>query len=66
MLFTDRTSYDEVENPAFYRKLQWSVVGKASNEVKRQRRLRKYGEDGRTEDAVVAKETSVEHKDGLN
>lgn len=53
MLFTDRTSYDEVQNPEFYRKLQWAVVGKAHNERKRQRRLRREGADSMAEDAVV-------------
>lgn len=53
MLFTERTSHDELEKPAFYRKLQWSVVGKASNEVKRHRMLRKHEAEFSSEDGVV-------------
>lgn len=53
MLFTDRTAFDESdESKPFYRKLQWSIVGKASNEVKRQRKLRKAGLVG-GDDGVV-------------
>ena len=65
MLFTDRTRYDEIENPAFYRKLQWSVVGKASNEVKRQRRLRKTGAEERRESAVVRQDSMEKNGDDV-
>jgi len=63
LLFTDETRGLEAEadaGAAFYRKMQWSVVGKASKEVKRQRRLRKGGEGGAggEDGGVVAEESS--------
>ena len=65
LLFTDRTTHDEDEKPAFYRKLQWSIVGKASGEVKRQRRLRKGGSDSRVE-ADAEKVSSEKSKSSLD
>lgn len=69
MLFTARTSYDEVENPAFYRRFQWSVVGKANNEVKRQRRLRKTAADPTQEEGVITEspgEKDIENSARIN
>lgn len=43
------------------RKLQWSVVGRASKEVKRQRRLRR---EGRLEDAVEGSDDASSKKSG--
>ena len=56
-LFTDQTetSTEQVEEPgqsAFYRKVQWSLVGKASKEVKRHRLLRKRLAVSSSEDAA--------------
>lgn len=53
MLFTDRIRHDGEQKPALYRKLQWSIVGKANAEVKRQRMLRKQGVEASGEAAVA-------------
>jgi len=53
LLFTGEAGVlAEGEKQAFYRKLQWSIVGKASTEVKRHKMLRKGYGDGMAEDAV--------------
>jgi hypothetical protein len=61
-LFTDQTgpNPEQVEQQlqsAFYRKVQWSIVGKASKEVKRHRLLRKRLAVASSEDAA-----EVEHE----
>lgn len=56
-LFTSQveSSAEQMEQQgqsAFYRKVQWSIVGKASREVKRHRFLRKQHAVSSSEDAV--------------
>lgn len=61
MLFTERISHDETRKP-FYHKFQWSVVGNASIEAKRQRKLRKT--KGSTEEEVVANDDQTDEYKG--
>jgi len=53
----------EGEKQPFYRKLQWSVVGKASTEVKRHKMLLKEHADGVNDDAVRESPESYRSKD---
>lgn len=70
-LFTDDTSVNEMnEKQPFYRKMQWSIVAKASAEVKRQKRLRNTLAAGPGSEGAMVEESasdkskgSVEHVD---
>jgi len=53
----------EGEKQPFYRKLQWSVVGKASTEVKRHKMLLKEYANGLNDDAVRESPESYRSKD---
>ena len=66
-LFTDQTetSAEQVEqqgHSAFYRKVQWWIVEKASKEVKRHRLLRKRLAVSSSEDAAEVEREQESHK----
>lgn len=64
LLFTGQAGVlADGERQAFYRKLQWSIVGRASREVKRHKMLRKGFEDNMVEDAVQEGTNSDRSKD---
>lgn len=62
LLFTERV-HEGDEKTGFFRKLQWSVVGRASAEVKKQRKLRRSGPEA-SEEAISHTGSEYEKSEG--